>query len=77
MIGAFSFQKSRYHALQCDALGIVLKGETARRAVGSGAGSKPGFQWKADPGERTGFLSLKTPLLSIFRPVERPEGFGG
>jgi hypothetical protein len=25
MIGAFSFQKSRYHALQCDALGIVLK----------------------------------------------------
>ena len=64
MIGAFSFQKSRYHALQCDALGIVLKGETARRAVGSGAGSRPGFQWKAGPSKADGVpLPENTPCF--------------
>jgi hypothetical protein len=47
------------------------------RVVSYETPSWPGFQWKAGPGERTGCLSLKTPLLFDFKARTEAGRFRG
>jgi hypothetical protein len=62
------------------AFGFPRRDQTPARAVGSEPGfvsydtnRRPGFQWKAGPGRADAAPVPETPLLSIFRPVQRPN----